>query len=397
MPQSATFYLLLETSRAFTREIFRGVTRWSNLYGPVTFVVSTGHVDQELPKMRETANAGVIARLPTPGVLDAVRNLGLPIVTIEPSLPEYDKIKEELGVSEIISDAEKIARLAFDHFYSRGFRRFAFCGLPRRIWSKKRERFFTAAAQREGLSCLIYDYPPMDDNAPLLSRAQERAHLVRWLLSLPKPVGVLACNDDRAAELLEICQFEEIEVPDRVAVLGVDNDDLLCELTSPPLSSVAFNLDEAGFRAAKLLWNLISGTTAGYHRIPLIPIGIVTRRSTDALAEEDPLVRAAIRFIRENYQRKIGVAEVARELDVSRRTLERRFAETVKRSVSEQIEFFRFEQARHLLTETEDRIEQIAEISGFSHLKPMVRVFREKLGQTPAEVRKNHPTEPPDD
>lgn len=385
MPQRATFYLLLETSRAFPREIFRGVTRWSNLYGPATLVVSAGHVDQELPQLRSKRNVGIIARLPTPGVLDAVKRLGVPTVTIEPSLPEYEAIKEELSISEILSDSEKIAALGVEHFVERQFRRVAFCGLPNRIWSTKREQAFKRLAESVGLETYIYAYPEKQGN---LSRQDERPFLTRWLRDLPKPIGVMACNDDRAAELLEIGTFEGIDVPDRVAVLGVDNDDLLCELTSPPLSSVTFDLGRAGFCAAALLWNLISGAASGYHRIDLPPTGIVTRRSTEVVAEDDPLVRRAVRYIRDNYQRQIGVADVARELDVSRRTLERRFIELLKRSVRGQIELFRFEQARNLILSTNDAIEEIARLAGFTHTKPMVRVFREHIGQTPSELRK---------
>lgn len=385
MPQRATFYLLLETSRAFTREIFRGVTRWSNLYGPATLVVSAGHVDQELPKRRSLQNAGIIARLPTPGVLDAVKNLGVPVVTIEPSLPEYEKIKRELGVSEILSDSDAVGRLGVKHFSERAFRRFAFCGLPRRIWSAKRQEAFVRRARNLG-ETFVYDYPL--DESVTLSRQEERPYLTDWLKRLPKPIGVMACNDDRAAELLEICQFEGIDVPDRVAVLGVDNDDLLCELTTPPLSSVTFDLNRTGFRAAALLWDLISGTASGYHCIDLVPTGITARRSTEVVAEEDRLVQRAVRFIRDNYQRQIDVAAIARSLDVSRRTLERRFSQVLHRSVRDQIELFRLEQAQNLLTHTADTVEAIARNSGFTHLKPMVRVFQERTGCNPTEYRK---------
>lgn len=390
MPQRATFYLLLETSRAFTREIFRGVTRWSNLYGPATLVVAAGHVEQQLPRLRSTQNAGIIARLPTPGVIDAIQKFGVPVVTIEPSLPEYEKIKRELGVSEIVSDSETVGRLGGEHFAQRSFRRFAFCGLPRRIWSFKRQAAFVRYAEKIG-ETFVYDYPA--DEKVLLTRQTERPYLTDWLKKLPKPVGIMACNDDRAAELLEICQFEGIDVPDRVAVLGVDNDDLFCELTTPPLSSVTFDLNQAGFQAAALLWNLISGTASGYHRIDLVPTGITRRRSTEVVAEDDRLVQRAVRFIRDNYQRSIDVAAIARALDVSRRTLERRFSEVLGHSVRDQIEQFRFEQAQNLLLRTDDTIDEIAQIAGFAHLKPMVRVFRNQTGQSPAEFRKNHRTQ----
>ncbi len=389
MPQRATFFLFL-TSKMFMREILRGVIQWSKIYGPVAVINSTGDINQLLPKLRTMKNVGVIARFPTPEVLDAIKDLGVPVITIEPSLPEYEMIKEDLGFSEILSDAEEIVRMGVEHFVERQFRRFAFCGVPLQTWSNRREEAFARQAARYG-GTFIYSYPTEDGT--ILSSQEERPYLVKWLRELPKPVGVMACNDDRAAEILEICEIEEINVPDQVAVLGVDNNEFLCELTNPSLSSVTLNLIETGFQAASLLWSLISETKTGYHRIYLRPTEIVLRRSTEAIAEviakEDSLLQRAVHYIRENYQQPIDVAEIARKLDVSRRTLERRFAERLNTSVREQIEWFRFQQAQSLLCQTEDSVEEIARITGFINLKPMVRAFKKKLGVTPSEFRKS--------
>ncbi|MDO5552579.1 MAG: DNA-binding transcriptional regulator [Planctomycetia bacterium] len=385
MPQRATYYLLLETSRHFTREIFRGAIRWSNLYGPVTFIVSTGHVDQELPRLRDIENVGVIARLPTPGVVDAVRELKVPVVTIEPSLEEYVRIKQELGISEIISDAAAIAGMAFDYFLERGFHNFAYCGLPCRIWSQLREEAFSQLVVDHGGLCHIY---PQPDKRQVLSREKEQPYLVNWLKSLPKPVAILTCNDDRGSLLLETCQRLGYLVPDEIAVLGIDNDDLICELTTPPLSSIAFNLSDVGFQAADLLWNLISGAATGYHRIDVLPTEIVTRLSTDVLAQDNEVVNLATRFIRTCYQRPIGVAEVARDLNLSRRTLERHFSVVLGCSVREQIDQFRLNHAKSLLIETDDPVERIARLSGFGNLKPMLRAFSQYEGTTPGKYRR---------
>ena len=390
MPQRLTFYLLLETSRHFTREIFRGVIRWSNLYGPATLIVSTGHVEQELPQLKMIENIGVIARLHAPGVIEAVKRLQIPLVTIEPSLEEFVKIKDEYQISEMVSNASAIASMAMRHFTSRGFHHFAFCGLPQRIWSTNRQKAFVRNVEAIGAQCHVYPV----GNGPVLSREEESPKFVAWLKSLPKPVAILACNDDRGAQLIQACTIAGISVPDQIAILGIDNDDLVCELTSPALSSIAFDLKRVGFEAANLLWQLACRSVTGYHRIPVEPTHVATRLSTDVMAQDDELVAGAIRYIRGTFQRPIGVADVAREMDVSRRTLERRFTTALGRSVREQIELFRFEQARQLLLQTNDSVETIAILSGFQHFKPMLRVFLRNEGVSPTAYRKNQGIKP---
>lgn len=387
MPQHTTFYFLLETSRHFTRMLLRGVIRWSNLYGPVTLVASSGHVDQQLPKLSDTGNVGIISRLSNPGVLEAKRLYDIPIVAIEPSLPEHVSVKEELGISEVLSNSPKIARLGADYFLSRGFRHFAYCGLPQRIWSNVREKEFVREIGFHNYDCFVYPFP---DPGRLMSREEEYPYLSRWLASLPKPVAILTCNDDRGSQIIEICNFEGHLVPDQVAVLGIDNDDLICELSHPALSSIALDLENAGFLAAQTLWNLVSGKTSGYQCVCLEPSGIVTRHSSDVTAQEDTMIYRAICYMRNNYQSPIGPPEVARELNVSRRTLERRFARVLNQSVRDRIQLFRIEQAEELLVYTNDSVERIAEASGFGNLKQMLRAFVKYKGVSPGSYRKKY-------
>ena len=385
MPQRTTFHILLETSRHFTRMLLRGVIRWSNLYGPVTIIAEPGHVEQRLPRLKYPSRVGIISRLSTPGVIEARKKWGIPIVTIEPALEGMQKQKEKYGISEILSDSPKIAQMGAKHFLSRGFRHFAFCGLPLRLWSTIREQEFYREITSQGFDCHVYPYP---DSQQVLPIEKEYPYLVQWISSLPKPVAIMACNDDRGVQIIEVCNDKGYLVPEQVAVLGVDNDDLICELTCPALSSIAFDLEDAGFRAAQVLWNLISGNTTGYHCISLPPQRVVTRLSSDVTAQNDTLINRAIRFIRNNHQSPIGAADVAKELDISRRTLERRFSQVLNISIWEQIQQFRLEQAKELLTYTEDSVEHIAELTGFGNLKPMLRSFRKFEEMSPAAFRK---------
>jgi LacI family transcriptional regulator len=365
--------------------LIRGVIRWSNLYGPVTIFTSPGHTEQEFPKIQTPERAGIISRLSTPGVLKARKNWGIPVITIEPSVEPLKVQKEKLEISEILSNSPKIAQWGVEHFLAREFHHFAFCGLPLRCWSDIREKEFERIITSMGLKCFVYPFP---DPPCLLSRKEEYPFLAAWLNSLPKPVAVMTCNDDRGSQIVEICNQIGCHVPEQVAVLGVDNDDLICELSQPPLSSIALDLEKTGFHTAELLWNLISQQTSGYHCIPLEPTKIVTRLSSDITEQNDELIRQAIRFIRENYQSPIGSINVARKLDVSRRTLERRFATVLNRSIHEQIQRCRLDQAKALLIYTNDSIEQIAELTGFGNIKPMLRAFIQLEKMTPSQFRK---------
>lgn len=367
--------------------LLRGVIRWSNLYGPVTLVAASSHVDQKLPKLVDTGNVGIISRLTTPGVLEAKRNFNIPVITIEPSLPEHVGINEELEISEIRTNSPKIARMGADYFISRGFRNFAYCGLPFRVWSDIREKEFLRETSFHDHECFVYPFP---SSTRLMSREKEYPYLSSWIASLPKPVAVMTCNDDRGAQIIEICNFEGYHVPEQVAVLGVDNDDLICELTQPALSSISLDLEKAGFHAAELLWRLISRQVSGYHCIPLEPVQVVTRLSSDVTGQGDSLIRQAIRYIRRNYQYQIGPSDVAKELDVSRRTLERRFASVMNQSIKDQIQIFRLEQAKELLLFTNDSVERIAQRTGFGNLKQMLRSFLKYEETTPAQFRKQN-------
>jgi len=384
MPQHTTFYILLETSRNFTRKLIRGVIRWSKLYGPVTIAASPGHVEQKFSKPESTKHAGIISRLSTPGVLEAQKRWNIPVITIEPSEEKYNIQKEKLGISEILSNSPKIAQMGAEHFLSLEIHHFAFCGLPFRRWSDIREKEFCRIINSHGAECFVYPFPQ-----PLChrTRQEEAPFLVQWIASLPKPVGIMACNDDRGTQIIEICNTHGWHVPEQVAVLGVDNDDLICELTSPPLSSIALDLENTGFRVAECLYNLISQQISGYHCIPLEPTQIITRLSSDVTQYDDPIVRQAVRFIRENYQSPIGANNIAEELDISRRTLERRFSAILNRSIWEQIQMYRLAQAKELLVCTDDTVEQIAEMIGFGNPKQMLRIFKKFENTTPAQFR----------
>ena len=214
--------------------------------------------------------------------------------------------------------------------------------------------------------------------------------LAGWLGRLPTPVALMAANDDRGRKVLQAGVTAGLQVPEDIAVVGVDDDDLVCELSAPPLSSVALDLEGAGYQAAELLDGLMSGRIEGFHELLVDPLWVVTRRSTDVVAQGDRDVATSLAFIRDNAHRPIGVTAVVNQTDLSRRALERRFTQAVGRTIREEIVRCRLERAKRLLLQTELPTHRVAEASGFGNFKPMARAFRREEDVSPGEFRRRH-------
>jgi LacI family transcriptional regulator len=211
----------------------------------------------------------------------------------------------------------------------------------------------------------------------------------RWLLSLPRPVGVMACYDIRARHVLDACRRVGLAVPDQVAVIGVDNDEFLCNLAEPPLSSVAPDTRRTGYEAAALLDRLMSGRERPRGQAIFVePLGVVARRSTDVLAVGDPDVSAAVRFIREHACQGIAVKDLLARVPLSRRVLEGRFRKLLGRTPHEEIARIRFERVRQLLRETRLPLEEVARRSGFRNAEYLSTAYRREFGTAPSVYRK---------
>jgi LacI family transcriptional regulator len=377
--------LLVETSRSYGRGLLRGIVRYARLHGPWSFYITPGDFEQALPKMEGWGGTGIIARIATPEVARAILATGLPFVALDLSEAQLAPGSRLAQAIEVRSDSRTAARMAFDHLLERGLRRFAFVGIPGRIWSRLREEGFRERVEEEGFECRIYP-PPVRKAGREWGR--EQAIMADWIRALPKPVGLMACNDDRGREVLEACRLAGIQVPDEVAVIGVDDDDLLCELSDPPLSSVALNAERGGFEAAALLDRLMSGKAKGVaRRIVVEPTGVVTRRSTDVLAMDDRMVAAALRFIREHAAEPIRIDSLLREVPISRRSLEMKFRRVVGRSLHAEIQRTRLDRAKALLRETDLQIPRVAELSGFGSASYLGLVFHREVGITPSRYR----------
>ena len=368
--------LLVETSNAYGRGLVHGVVNYVREHRPWSFqMMEQGRGDDPPAWLAGWDGDGIIARIETPRIARAVVKSGLPVVDLSAA-----RLVSTLPWVE--TDDAAIARLAADHLVERGFKHFGYCGDSRFNWSLWREGHFAEQIRKAGYHCHTFK----GDSAvtDLAGRGRE---LADWLRGLPKPVGIMACYDRRGQEVLDACRNAALTVPDEVAVVGVDNDELLCELAAPPLSSVIPNTHRTGYEAAALLDRMMSGAKVAAKAYLIAPIGVAARQSTDVLAIDDRDVAGALRFIREHACEGINVADLMRVVPLSRRVLEQRFQRLLGRTPHEEILHVRLNRVQRLLAETDLPLYLIAERAGFEHVEYLSVVFKREVGKTPREFR----------
>jgi LacI family transcriptional regulator len=376
--------LLVETARSFGRDFLNGIARYSRQHGPWIFHITPGDFDQSMPRMKQWGGTGIIARIPNQRVGRSILEAGVPTIALGLSDEQKSPDSPLAKLSEVSSDPEHVAQLAVEHLLERRLRHFAYVGVENRAWSRRRGTAFAQQLSEKGHQIFVYPNP---------KRPQDRQWdaelniMANWLQTLPTPLGLFACNDDRGRQVLEACRLAHLNVPEDIAVLGVDNDVVFCELSNPPLSSIALNAETAGYRAAELLDGLMSGRIRTPQKVPVEAIRVVTRRSTEVMAVDDMDVSAALQFIHRMQGRSISVDDVTREVAVSRRHLERRFSTVMGRTVLEEIQLARLENAKRLLMETTYPISKIAELSGFGSCAYFIQFFKQRVGMPPRKYR----------
>lgn len=367
--------LLVETSNAYARGVLGGIVAYARGHKPWSlYLPELGRGDTPPSWLARWRGDGIIARIETPEIARAVARTGLPVVDVSagrhlPSVPWVE------------TDDREIARLAVEHLLERGFRTLGYCGDPRFNWSRWREEHFARLASEKGIQVRVYR-----SRGPAPDR--ERRELAEWAGRLPKPAGVLACYDIMAQRLLDACRDARIAVPDEVAVLGVDDDPLLCDLASPPLSSVIPNTRRTGYEAAAILSRLMDGERVSPKGLLIPPLGIHTRQSTDVLALEDRDIAAAVRFVREHACDGATVADLLKAVPLSRRVLESRYRKATGRTPHQDFLRIRIERVKELLAETDHSLERIADLAGFNHPEYMSVAFKRETGMTPGQYRR---------
>jgi len=375
--------LLIETSLAPGRDILRGIARYVREHGPWGLYHEAHGLDARAPDwLSRWRGDGIIARIQSTQMAQAIAASGLPVVDVLGTV-------EGLPYPLVHVDNGAIARAAADHLLARGLRHFGFFGIEGENWSEERYTAFCAAVARvHNGSSQVPSYQLRRDALSQRSWEQVENRLARWVAALPKPAGVLVCSDQRGPQLLEACRRAGAAVPEDVAVIGVDNDEPLCEVCSPPLSSIEASHIAVGYEAAALLEKLLRGSSAPKCPMLIAPGEVVTRLSTQMLVVNDPAIVLALKMIREQAHEGVHVDAIARHAGLSRSVLQRRFRTKLKRSVHQEILAVRIKRARELLIKTNLPLAIVAERAGFKHQEYMGVVFKERLGLTPAKVRR---------
>jgi len=401
--------ILVETSKNYGRGMLEGIGRYALAHGPWSIFFEERSIFDRLPQWFSAWRGdGIIVRGNSMAMVRTLSASGVPVIETDGRITGF-------GLPLVYVDNAAVARTAADHFAERGLTNLAYCDLSLARWSRLRRQAYEDELTRRGLKCDFYRLPKR------LARSEwqrQREHLLTWIRSLPKPVGLFAENDVCGQRVLDACRFIGLPVPEQVAVLGVDNDQVLCELATPRLSSIDLNVQRMGYESAALLDKLMTARrqnpkraaksvmrdvatdypAVAAHRPPderiapsieilVEPLGVVARQSTDILAIDDPDVAGAARYIRERACSGIAVKDLLSAIPLSRRVLERRFRATLGRSPKDEIMRIKMNRARELLSGTDLSLAAIAMQTGFSSLNYLSNAFSRENGMSPRQYR----------
>ncbi|MEI7731079.1 MAG: DNA-binding transcriptional regulator [Verrucomicrobiota bacterium] len=370
--------LLMGTSLAYHRELTQGIAQFNREHSHWVIRFEGLRMVDPPPKwLRNWKGDGILVYVANWRMAKVVGQAGVPAIAFRWAVATP-------GIPAISTDHYAVAAMAAEHLRERGFRYFAACALPRGQHPPLDQRVdaFVAAIQGYGFCCEVFE------TEPNRTWEQEQQQIAGWLKSLPKPVGVMGCNDERGVQLLNACRQAGLDVPDQVAVLGVGNDDCLCSLAHPPLSSIDLAPHRIGYEAAALLERMMAGERVPPEEILIPPRAVVTRLSTDVLATDDKVVARVVAFIRDHACEGIHLSDVLANVNMTRWMLEPRVKRVLGRTMYQEIQRVQMEQVKHLLTQTDLPIKQIAAQTGFHYVPYLTRAFGRIVSQTPAQYRK---------
>jgi LacI family transcriptional regulator len=385
MPKVRKIILLIEPSRAYCRGLLRGIAKYSRLHGPWIFYRKPLYyrrprqwVRALLHQKKLDADGIIIVEQEKP---EEFIRIGLPTI-VSPSIKDHVP-----GAANIIGDNAAMGRMAARHLLDRGFKNFAYCGFWEFFGPRSRGESFQKTIAGAGFQTHMYRQPR--PRGPR-SWEDEQIFMADWLNALPKPVGLMTCTDDRSQDVIEACKIAALHIPEQIAIIGVDNDQLVCELSNPPLSSIALNTERSGYEAAELLDTMMSRKKRNPDRYTVVvhPTHIVTRQSTDIFAMKDHEVACALRFIRRHAKEIIQVRDVVDAVGVSRRSLEHRFRKELGHSVLDEIKRVRVDQVAKMLVETNLSVSQIALALGYTGVENIARYFKSEMAMSPLAYRK---------
>ena len=372
--------VIVETSNSYARGVLRGIHEYARTrHGWTLYLTEHGRHEIDESFSGNWKFDGVIARIETDRMARIITAMDVPTVDVSAA-----RLIE--GIPWVETDDKAITRLALDHLRDRGLQNFAFFGDPFYNWSIWRQQNFERILGRPDIiKSRIFNLPARKE--PRVRWWTQREAIRDWLDSLPKPVGIFACYDACGQQLLEICRYYDFMVPEDIAVIGVDNDELLCELATPSMSSVIPNSFRTGAYAAEILDRMMRGEKLTGRKHSIEPLGVRKRVSTDVLTVGDPHIAKAVAFIRQNAHKNIRVEDVLHIVPLSRRVLEARFRRTLNRTPHQEILRVRTNAVRELLLETDMSLSEISEALGIEHAEYLSVFFKKETGLTPKKYR----------
>lgn len=387
--------LLFNANKIYDRQVIEGIGEYLQASRCDWDIFLEEDFRCQIDSIESWRGDGIIADFDDPEIVEATRDLDVPVIGIGGS---YHNPAEYPDGPYVATDNKALVQAAYQHLREKGLEHFAFYGLPHSPnmrWAKERELAFHELLKADGYQGEVYN--GMLTTPENWGYAMNR--LADWLQRLPQPVGIIGVTDARARHILQTCERLGLIVPDKVSVIGIDNEDLARFLTRVPLSSVNQGTKRMGYEAAKLLHAKLQQKNVTKQRILVPPQGVVERQSTDFQALRDTFVIQAMHFIRHNACKGIKVDQVLDFVGVSRSNLEKRFREERGHSIHTEIHQTKLDRAKQLLRESELATSEIASVCGYPSLQYMYAVFKKDLGQTPKEYRTNRSdgAEDPDD
>jgi LacI family transcriptional regulator len=373
--------LVFQTRFEECTAMLKGIAQYERSHRPWNaFLDDEARAESDPRWVRSKKWSGVISRHTGAALVKSCAERNIPLVDLNDtaSFP---------GVPKIRPDNAGLGHLGAEHFLERGYHHFGYCGFQNDPWSCERRDGFVEALQLAGHKCEVFDVEWPGDLTPFWDTKQAAA-IAAWLQRLPKPAAVMACNDMRALQVISAAQEADFLVPEEIAVLGANNDANRCDLAYPPLSSIATNAFQSGYRAAETLDQLMHGTKPAEIEVRIDPVGVITRHSTDVLAIRDKNVAAALSCIREHACHGITVNQVLQRAAASRSQLEKKFRRFLGRSPQSEIRRVQVAKIKQLLFETDFPLKKIAELTGFEHVEYMCVVFKRLTGSSPGAYRK---------
>ena len=381
---------LLMHNLGYCRDLLRGIQRYV-IGGDKRWFLHDDQIDSSTIKvLRQWNPDGIVAFITDPTLGKKIQEFNCPVVNTCSRVDIPD-------IPLLTFDNAAAGRMAAKHFLERRFENFGFFGHPHSesYSSSERERGFCERLAQEGFKVhiLLANYQPR-----LLVQAKwvsVHRRIRKWLEKIPKPAAIFACNDIPARHIANLCWQMDLKIPEQIAILGVDNDEIECHLARPPLSSIAVPGDRIGYEAAALLDRMLRKKVPARDDAYIFePTEVITRQSTDIMAVEDDDIRLALGYIRKNINNPFGVDDVAENVCLGRRVLERRFRQLLGRTVLQEIWRARVDVAKKLLRETSLSMPQIAARAGFADAQRLAVVFRKVVDMSPTDYRRKRQSMP---